>query len=397
MDAGPKVRQYHMLRHLAGRHEVTLVSFARPDDAADSLKHLRALCAQVRTAPLPRSAIGDARAAAKALLTGLPGVIARDESRAMIQLLHELRAAPFDAIHADQLSMAAYGLMAASRAGRRPATVLDEHNALYLLTQRMARDETRLLRRAVIAREAAAFRKYEKRILERFDAVLTVTEEDRRALLALIAEDERDALAARLTVAPICVDPVEMPVIPRATGGPPTILHLGTMFWPPNAHGVLWFSREVLPLVRQAVPDVRFVVVGKNPPREVRELAADTRVEVAGYVADPSPYLAAADAFIVPLAAGGGMRVKIVEAWARGLPVVSTVTGAEGIAAEDGRDILLTGDRDAHGFARAVIRVLTDPGLNAQLRLGGRATAEACYSWRAVYCKVDSVYEKLIP
>ena len=175
-------------------------------------------------------------------------------------------------------------------------------------------------------------------------------------------------------------------------GGPPTILHLGTMFWPPNVRGVLWFAREVLPLVRSQVADARFVIVGKKPPAEVSALAADPRIEVTGYVADPEPYLAAADAFIVPLHAGGGMRVKILDAWLWGLPVVSTLTGAEGIETCPGDDILVTPDHDAEAFARAVVQVLTDPVLNAKLRRNGRAAVEARYSWQTVYARVDAVY-----
>jgi polysaccharide biosynthesis protein PslH len=399
MDAGPKVRQYHMLRYLASRHEVTLVAFARPDDPPGSIDHLRGLCADVRTAPLPRSLGGNARAAARGLLTGLPVLVTRDESATLRGLLRELMATPFDVVHADQLSMAQYGQFAAkeaTRRGRQPATLLDEHNAIYLLTERMARDEPHALRRLLLRREAVAFRRFEAGMLRRYDGVLAVTTEVCAALLALVPVPERAALAAKLMVAPICVDPNELPVVPRRPGGPPTILHLGTMFWPPNVNGVLWFAQEVLPRVRQAVPRARLVVVGKNPPEEVRRLAADPLIEVTGYAADPLPYLAATDVFIVPLAAGGGMRVKIVEAWARGLPVVSTATGAEGITVSDGKDILIAPDRDTERFAAAVIRVLTDDELNARLRAGGRAAVEACYSWRAVYRKVDLVYEGLL-
>ena len=285
---------------------------------------------------------------------------------------------------------------AAARCGARPAILLDEHNAVYLLTQRMAMEELSGLRRALLGREAVAFRRYEAEMCRQFDAVLTVTQADASALLALAAPGDRPALARKLAVAPICVDPDRTPVVRRVPGGPPTILHLGTMFWPPNAHGALWFAAEVLPLVRREVPAARFVVVGKNPPPEVRVLAADPLIEVTGYVEDPVPYLAAADVLVVPLAAGGGMRVKILEAWMRGLPVVSTRTGAEGIAATDGADLLLAPDRDTAAFAAAVIRTLTDARLNDQLRLAGRQTVEACYSWRSVYSRVDDVYARLL-
>jgi polysaccharide biosynthesis protein PslH len=405
LDAGPKVRAYHMLRHLAGKHDVTLVSFVRADDTRESIDHLRGLCAGVHTVPMRRSAWRNVRAAAKGLLTNSPMVVARDEIAEMTDTLGRLAAGTrFEVIHADQLSMAGYGLFAADALARqngrqpsRPATLLDEHNAIYLLTQRMADSETNPLRQLVIRREAGAFARYEATMLAGYDAVLTVTEEDRLHLLALLADAGHYYDAAndeKFTVIPICGDAEQTSVVPRTPGGPPTILHLGTMFWPPNIQGVLWFTREVLPLVHRQAPEARLVIAGKNPPPEVVAIAADPRIEVTGYVADPAACLAASDAFIVPLHAGGGMRVKIVDAWLRGQPVVSTPVGAEGIEWRDGENILIAGTPEA--FSEATVRLLTDPVLNARLRTNGRRWAEENYSWQTVYRKVDKVYDRLL-
>lgn len=405
LDAGPKVRAYHMLRHLAGKHEVTLASFVRADDTPEAVDHLRGLCAGVHAVPMRRSAWRNARAAAKGLLTNSPMVVARDEIAEMTDTLRRLAAEHrFDVVHADQLSMAGYGQFAADALARqngsqqaRPATLLDEHNAIYLLSRRMASTESRPLRRLAIRREAGAFARYEARMLAAYDAVLTVTEEDRQHLLALPADAGHDYDAGhdtKFTVIPICGDAEQTGVIPRTAGGPPAILHLGTMFWPPNIQGVLWFATNVLPLVHQRVPDARLVIAGKNPPPEVTALAADPRVEVTGYVADPTTLLAASDAFIVPLHAGGGMRVKIVDAWLRGQPVVSTPVGAEGIEWRDGENILIASTPET--FAEATIRLLTDPALNACLRANGRRWAEEHYAWQTVYRRVDEVYDRLL-
>jgi glycosyltransferase involved in cell wall biosynthesis len=172
------------------------------------------------------------------------------------------------------------------------------------------------------------------------------------------------------------------------------VLHLGTMFWPPNVHGVLWFAHEVLPLVHEQVPEARFVVVGKNPPAEVQVLAADPRIEVTGYVADPMPYLEAADAFVVPLHAGGGMRVKIVDGWLWGLPIISTPIGAEGIQVRDGENLVLADDVSA--FAKATVRLLTDIELNRKLRTKGRSWVESHYALQAVYRRVEEIYDWLL-
>ena len=354
LNAGPKVRAYHMLRHLAGHHEVTLVSFIRSDDSADAIAHLRGVCRAIHAVPMLRSTWRNLRAVAKGLLTGLPIVMARDEIEQMQALVRELATSgSFDVVHADQLSMSAYGLQAA-REGRLPA-LLDEHNAIYLLTQRMMADENNWVRRAVITREARAFARYETRTCQAYDAVLTVTPEDLQHLLALYPAEQRAALRDKFTVVPISVDPDEVPVVPHRPHAAPTILHVGTMFWPPNIAGVLWFAREVLPLIHQRLPDARFVVVGKAPPPEVQALAADPRITVTGYVAELEPYLAEADAFVVPLHAGGGMRVKILDAWLWGLPIVSTPIGAEGIELRDGENIMLA--EGAPAFTDAVTRI----------------------------------------
>jgi hypothetical protein len=146
LDAGPKVRAYHILRHLAQTHELTLVSFVRPDDPASAIGHLRRICHAVHTAPIKRSLWRNGRAAIKGLSTGLPIVIVRDEMPEMIALLRKLtREQRFDIIHADQTSMAGYGQMAARSGHSR--TVLDQHNAIHMLARRMATQERNPLRK----------------------------------------------------------------------------------------------------------------------------------------------------------------------------------------------------------------------------------------------------------
>jgi glycosyltransferase involved in cell wall biosynthesis len=396
LDAGPKVRQYHMLRHLSQEHQVTLVCFVRSDDTPEAVEHLKGICHAVYPVPMRRSLWRNVRAGLKGLLTGLPMTIVRDEIGEMNALLGRLmRETAFDVVHTDQLSMSAYGLMAAAMVnGHRPRTLLDEHNAIYLLAQRMAETESSALRRIVTKREARAFARYEASMCRAFDALLTVIPDDREHLLSLLPTAEQEAVGKKFTVVPICVDPDrEEPVEPLAWH-PPTILHLGTMFWPPNIHGVLWFAREVLPLIHQRIPDAQFVVVGKDPPPEVQALQSDSRIQVTGYVVDLAPYLAQTDAFVVPLHAGSGMRVKILDAWVRGLPIVSTRIGAEGIQYREGENILIAAD--AQAFSQACTKLLTDSALNHSLRTSGRTWVESHYSWEAVYRQVDEVYARLL-
>jgi polysaccharide biosynthesis protein PslH len=294
---------------------------------------------------------------------------------------------PVDVIHADQTSMAQYAQFALAWAPKdtsRPSMVLDAHNALFRVFEQLAVEERQPLKQALLRHEARALERYEQRIYVAFDHVVFVNDEDRMRLgRALLPE-------RRTTTIPICIDPRERPLV-ACNPEQRTVTHLGTMFWPPNVDGVLWFARQVWPLVLQRAPDARLVVMGKRPPASVQALPANCpSIEVLGYVPDPKPYLQETAAFIVPLWAGAGMRVKIIDAWCWGLPIVSTTLGAEGIAVRDGEDILIADEPAA--FANAIMRLLTDPTLRARLRENGRAKVMERYDWRHVYQEWDGVY-----
>jgi glycosyltransferase involved in cell wall biosynthesis len=167
------------------------------------------------------------------------------------------------------------------------------------------------------------------------------------------------------------------------------VTFLGGLHWPPNAAGLLWFFQECWPRVRQMAPQAVLTVIGRDPPPEVATAPHD-HIDVTGYVDDPVPYLRETAALIVPLHAGGGMRVKIVDAWAWGLPVVSTTIGAEGLRYTARENVLIADT--AQDFAQAVVRLLEDRELGERLAAAGRQTAEQHYDWRAIYRTWDDIY-----
>src|SRR5207249_2750667 len=128
--------------------------------------------------------------------------------------------------------------------------------------------------------------------------------------------------------------------------------------WLPNVDGIQWFVEEVLPLL----PETHLIVVGRNPPSQLMRTAERTkRLTLTGSVTDARPFVADAQVFVVPLRIGGGTRLKILEAFSMGVPVVSTPIGAEGLSVRDGEELLLGGD--AKTFAGQVIRLLDNPEL----------------------------------
>ncbi len=381
-DSGPKVKTYNLIKYLARHHSVTLASFVRGDQSAE-VAHLRRYCRAVHTVPMERGLRRDGWAMVRSLLTGQPWMMVRDDRRAMRRLVDRLAAQiPFDVAHADQLNMAQY---AARVDGARH--LLDAHNALWRLYRRLAATMGPGPKKWLLERDWRLLKGYEGRIVRHFDAVLAVTEEDRRDLL------EAAGTPREIAVIPIAVDTDEVrPVVRHPDAN--HILHVGTMYWPPNIDAVRWFLREVYPLIRRRRPDVRFDVVGSRPPADLQALNEEgIGVHVTGYVADLTPYLEQAGVFIVPLRAGSGMRVKILNALAQGLPIVSTTVGAEGIAVTDGEHLLLA-DEPAD-FAEAVLRLLEDPALAARLGANGRRLAEEVYDYRVAYRPLDQVYRQL--
>jgi glycosyltransferase involved in cell wall biosynthesis len=378
-DSGPKVKTYNVIKYLARKHGVTLVSFVR-DDQVDCVRHLKRYCQAVHTLPIARGAVRDAWYMGQSFLTGQPFLMLRDDRRAMRDLVDRLSAEQdFDVVHADQLNMGQY-------AERMPGVfkVLDLHNALWLLYKRLWETMSWGLRRWLLGRDWRLLRSYEGRMVRQFDAVLAVSHEDKASLQAAAGK------AVDIVVIPIAIDTDEVATIEREPE-PTHILHIGTMYWPPNIDGVNWFIREVYRLIRQERPDVQFDVVGSRPPAEMVALnEAGLGINVTGYVADPTSYFERAALMVVPLRAGGGMRVKILNALAQGIPIVSTAMGCEGIAVTPGQDILV-GDT-AESFAAEVLKVLGDPALGRSLAANGRRLAEQTYDYRYVCRLLDDVY-----
>jgi polysaccharide biosynthesis protein PslH len=395
-NAGPKVRIYHVLRHLSRRHQVVLLAFTRPDDPPEAVAHLEQFCSSVFTVPLRRTRRRDLISTAKSFLSGRSFIIQRDYHPEMAsQVRRLLNRGNFDAVHADQLWMAQYAVLA-KKISPGVQLVLDEHNACFQVFQRLAAGESHPLKRLFLEREWRKLRDYEAKTCAQFDQVVTVSEEDRRILEGLSSSlaPAHGRPTPHFTTIPICVD-VKSAAKAVPTPGSLEVLHLGTMFWLPNVEGVLWFARQVWQRILEKIPQAGFTIVGKNPPNEIQKLGSinyDSRISVAGYAADPQPYLDQAGVFIVPLLSGGGMRVKILDAWAWGLPIVSTRIGAEGIKYEDGENILIADEPQA--FADAVVLVLCDAELAKRLRENGRRWVEENYDASTVYSRWDEIHAR---
>ncbi|MCX8035645.1 MAG: glycosyltransferase family 4 protein [Candidatus Sumerlaeia bacterium] len=384
LNSGAKVRAYYMLRHLAEQHRVTLCSLVRKTDGAEAVEHLKSFCESVHLARVRRSPLQDIWALGISLASQIPVLIARERSaefgrivRRAITTFHP------DAIHVDQIKAAPH-----VEDHRTIPRLIDMHNVYDGMLEGLARLTRSPLRRRLLQREARLMRRYETRICTEFDEVLAVTDLNARRLQAMTARKNP------VMSIPICVDPSAVAVV-EPQSDMRELLLLGPLAYPPNADAALWMIREILPLIRRERPDIRIRIVGERPGRRLRRAAsADPAVSLMGYVDDMSPFWPRTAALAVPLRAGSGMRVKILDAMARGVPVISTPLGAEGIEARNGDEILLADHPP--GFARAIARLLDDVDLRRSLSQNARRLVEEQYDWRKRYRDADAVYARLL-
>ncbi|HTW95885.1 MAG TPA: glycosyltransferase [Tepidisphaeraceae bacterium] len=246
---------------------------------------------------------------------------------------------------------------------RAAASVLVLHDVRALMLRRKADATRNPMRKLLYLLEAARCRRFEKKYCGKFDLVVTMSDRDEGWVRQHYAPADVAAI-------PIPVDGQYFKPLPGVDQAAERIVFTGMMDHPPNVDAVRFFARDVLPRIRQERADVEFWIVGRDPPPEVMELAAEPGVVVTGFVADIRSFVARASVVVVPLRFGSGMRNKILEAWAMEKCVVSTTIGAEGLDYRDGQNILIVDT--AASLAEKTLAALRDPGLRDAIRRGGR-------------------------
>lgn len=390
---GGQQRIYQFLRHTAREHEVWLLSFQPPASAAADLTPLRSLCELIMV-PTPAHTLG--RRLRTLVGSALPDMALRGRSALFRAALDDLlRRVPFDVVQAESIEMVQYGRLAHVRGHAAPLYVYDAFNAEYLLQRRAFATDLRQPRKLPVALYSLVqwqkLRRYETRLGRRCDGVLAVSPDDATVLGRL-------APGLPIEVVPNGVDTSYFrrgaaPALDHLDPRSPALLFTGTLDFRPNIDAVTWFAREVLPLVQTTHPAARFVVVGRNPTPEVLACAAQPGVEVVGEVADVRPWFERAAAYVVPMRIGGGVRLKVLEAFAMEQAVIATPMGVEGIAGfQSGVHALLAEQPGA--FAAQIVDLLHDPASGQRLGAAGRELAVERYDWQAIVPRMVEVWER---
>ncbi len=370
LNTGGHLRTFHLMKSLAKRFDVRLIAGVdAADDAGVKVLHEHGINVRPAVNP-PRTKLAEIRRIAKAALKFEPYVMFHRHNRPAVRaaVMEELRHDSPDVVYLDHVDPFAFRPLFP-----RATIITDLHNVYSKLTARVA-DERRGLAHWYLWREAKLLERVERSIARQSAALMTVSAEEQSEFAALGNQ--------HVHLVPNGVDCSaysHLPVGRKADR--PVLLYLGALSWQPNAKAADFLACEVIPVVRQQHPDAVLKLVGRNPGPEVLALRDLPGVEVHANVPDVGVYLAEATLLTVALDSGGGTRLKILEAFAAGLPVVSTPVGCEGIDCQHGRELWIA-DRDK--FVQAALDALSAPQLAAEFAERGRQLALAQYDWSAI-------------
>lgn len=374
---GSKLRIYNMLRGLAVDHEIGLISFNDQPESSCDTSALCLFCESVVV--LPWHAYNpDGRRARFAFFHPQPRFLTDTFSSDMANAIQAaVEYGRFDLIIASQIDMAAY----APYFGEVPALFEEaEVGTLYEQYQQAHGWRTK----ARYGLTWAKHRRYLSQLLPRFAACTVVSSPEKQLL--------QTAVGAKLPihVIPNCLNLADYADV-AATAVANSLVFTGAFTYQPNYEAMCWFVGEVLPLVRQQLPDVQLTITGNHANLP---LPSEAGVRLTGFVDDVRPYIAQASASLVPIWTGGGTRLKILEAMAIGTPVIATSKGAEGLEGVAGEHLLVADT--AVAFAEATVRLLQDEKLREKLANNGRRLVQTTYDWPVVAPQLATLIKQIL-
>lgn len=380
LDSGGKIKSYYTLKALASKHEVRILAYVRNDEERKLIPDLKKICPNVEIVELNRNKLTQVSDIFLSILRKKSFIISRD-FRSEMKLAFESIVERFrpDVVHIDHLQMAQFVDFNGPY-----KTVMDDHNVEAMIIKRIAETADSAAVKSYASMEWPKLQKFELDVCEKCDLMLTVSEEDEATLRKSVKKD------ANIHSVPIGVDIHYFDTIKRKAGSK-NILSIGTMYWPPNVDSMLYFAKEIFPIVKEKIPDAVLTIAGQKPVQSICELAQDPSIRVTGYVDDSRRVAEDCGVFIVPLRSGSGVRVKILNAMAMGLPIVSTSIGAEGLNVEHCSHLLLADDPES--FAYSVVEILNNQNLADSLGRNARDLVCKNYSWEVVGGKLLDLYD----
>ena len=374
LNKGGRIRSYNMLAAMARKIDVDYLCYATMDSIDDHFEKMNEMFHRFITVPrnheetigwnyLKKLAIAHLKRKPFTLYNYYLPIFKKKLQDIVINT-------QYDAIVCDFLAPA----LNFNRVLRKRATLF-QHNVEHVLWERQYKQEKRKLRKIVYEREYRLLKRYEKALCRDFKRVVCVSDQDAEALRKRCDLDNVSSVKTGVDV-----DYFE-PQPEKAL--PARLVFTGSMDWLPNIDGITWFVQEVLPIIRQTFPNAKLSIVGRSPTPVVIKLARrHSGIIVTGEIPDVRPWMAQGEVFVVPIRVGGGTRLKIYEAMAMGLPIVSTTVGAEGLDYQKGKDIIIADG--AKPFANAVVALLEERDMRFSLGDAARRFVVDNFSWPCI-------------
>ena len=387
VDKGGRIRTYQMLKHLKREHHVTYLTLDDGTADMDARERAEEYCHELVCVPhrvREKFSAGFYAELAANLLSPLPYFMKKYESAEMRrEIARRVGGGAFDVVVCDFLVPS---INMPAQVGA--ATVLFQHNVEAMIWKRHYEVQTNPLKKAYLYGQWRKTFGFERNVCRRFDVVVAVSREDRETM-------RREYGVESVTDVPTGVDTDYFRPHGTQKCEPHNLVFTGSMDWLPNEDAIRYFTTEVMPRIRQTLPDVTLTVVGRNPYPSLVELSRrDPSIVVTGRVEDVRPFMERAAAYVVPIRVGGGTRLKIYEAMAMEKPVISTTVGAEGLPVSDGAELLLADTPEA--FAERVLNVLTDEKLARELGARASATVRERFGWEGVAARFAEACERAV-
>jgi glycosyltransferase involved in cell wall biosynthesis len=385
IDDGDKIRLYNLLKRLAKDHEISLISFINLNSERSSVNELKKYCSRVETV------LRENRSRLNKLLMFFPCLFSRVPAESklafenkMVDIIRRIVGTNnFDIIQIEHPFMAPYIKFVPKSYNTK--TIIVVHNIGFIQYRRMFMTERKLISKIRMFANWVTMKKWEVKEIEKFDKCITVSTLNMEILNSLNSKIDISVIENGVDIdlykpLPINVD------LNR-------LLIVGSMDYEANHDAALYFYDKIFPLIRKQIPNSELFIVGRRPFQKVKDLAEDQKVVVTGYVNEVLPFYQCCDVTVVPLRAGGGTRLKILESMALGRPVVSTSIGCEGLDVVDGEHLLVADSPKL--FSEHVVRLLSDRKLYEHIRTNARQLVVSRYDWDVITKQLHDVYNEV--
>jgi glycosyltransferase involved in cell wall biosynthesis len=369
-------------------HNVLLATVYENDAERQSLDYLASSGIRVVTEPHSKAEI--MVNLVSALLTGKPLQARYSWNRRLWQQLKHIltiEMGSWDIIHIEHLRGAQYGISIQTECphiNSVPPIIWDSVDNITLLFEQAAHTSRSAFGKWVTRFELPRTRRFERDIAGRFNRLLVTSPVDRQAFERLGVDP------TKITILTNGVDLNYFSPINFARQ-PKQIVFSGKLSYHANITAALYLVQEIMPQVWSSIPEVEVTLVGKDPPGELLHIAQnEPRVKVTGYVPDIRPYLRQASVAVAPLLYGAGIQNKVLEAMACGTPVVANPQAVSAIPAIRGQDVLV--EDTTSGLAQAIIKLLNDPALSAEIGRKGRQYVTTFHDWNSIAANLEAIY-----